>query len=92
MHTVHHIVKAFGGTSALAAKTGNAQQTVSYWNTRSPPEIPPLHRPHVLSAARKHGVELSADAQAYLKSKQRTPKAETATRTRKPADATSIAA
>jgi hypothetical protein len=91
MHTVHLIVKAFGGTSALAAKTGNAQQTVSYWNTRSPPEIPPLHRPHVLNAARKHGVDLPADAQAYLRSKLRTPKAETVKPARKRVDA-SIAA
>jgi hypothetical protein len=76
MHIVNQIIKALGGQVELARKTGNPQQTVNYWATRKPPEIPPAHRLAVMLAAQADpNVTLPAEALEYLQSRTRTPKA-----------------
>lgn len=75
MSVVQEIFEAFKGVNALADATGFPQQTVSEWNARTPPEIPPWRRASVLEAARRLDKELSQDALAYLASTARTPKA-----------------
>lgn len=72
MSVVPDIFEAFGGVNALANATGFAQQTVSEWQTRQPPEIPPWRRHSVVDAARRLGKPLSPEALAYLSSSQRT--------------------
>lgn len=74
MSVVPSIFEAFGGVNALADATGFPQQTVSEWQTRNPPEIPPWRRPPVAEAARRLGKPLTQDALAYLASSARTPK------------------
>ncbi len=85
MHIVHVIFEAFGGPTALAEKTGNPQQTVSYWGTRTPPEIPPPQRLAVMMAAQSYNVWLPAAAMAYLQSRVRTPKEPASTPTQQAA-------
>lgn len=75
MNVVPSIFEAFGGVNALADATGFPQQTVSEWQTRTPPEIPPWRRSSVADAARRLNKTLSPDAVAYLASTKRTPKA-----------------
>lgn len=75
MSVVPIIFDAFGGVNALADATGFPQQTVSEWQTRTPPEIPPWRRAAIADAARRLNKSLPADALAYLASTVRTPKA-----------------
>lgn len=75
MSVVPTIFDAFGGVNALADATGFPQQTVSEWQTRQPPEIPPWRRSAVADAARRLNKSLPPEALAYLASTVRTPKA-----------------
>lgn len=75
MSVVPDIFEAFGGVNALAEATGFPQQTVSEWQTRNPPEIPPWRRSSVADAAKRGGKKLSTEALLYLASSARTPKA-----------------
>jgi hypothetical protein len=74
MSVVHTIIDAFGGVNATAEKSGTAQQTVSEWRTRTPPEIPPWRRAILLDVARRAKVQLPPEAVAYLASTNRTPR------------------
>lgn len=74
MNVVPAIFDAFGGVNKLADATGFPQQTVSEWQTRQPPEIPPWRRSSVADAARRGGIALGSEALAYLASHARTPK------------------
>lgn len=75
MSVVLAIFEAFGGVNALAEATGFPQQTVSEWQTRQPPEIPPWRRASVADAARRLNKPLGNAELAYLASTKRTPKA-----------------
>lgn len=74
MEHVQDIITAFGGQTGTAEATGIAQQTISEWVTREPPEIPPWRRPAIIAAAQARAIELSEDAVAYLQSTDRTPR------------------
>ena len=78
MSVVQAIIDAFGNQVAASEATGIAQQTISEWVKRDPPEIPPWRRPAILMAAQARSITLSAECSEYLCSNARTPKARAA--------------
>lgn len=72
-NVVTEIFEVLDGPTAIHRGTGIPVQTVHSWLAKGDPEIPPWRRAQVLTHARncRKLDDLSAEAQAYLKSDER---------------------
>jgi hypothetical protein len=75
MDIVKEIIGKLGGVNGTSEKTGFAQQTVSAWICREPPEIPPWRRAFIAKCAKDSRIALAAEEKEYLASLVRRPKA-----------------